>query len=95
MAVDTETVRHVAKLARIRVEPDQQQPFANELSQILRWVEKLNELDTEGVEPMTSVAEMRPKMRTDEVTDGNRREDILANAPAAKHGFFVVPRVVD
>lgn len=95
MAVDTETVRHVAKLARIRVEPEQQQAFANELSQILGWVEQLNELDTDGVEPMTSVADMRLKMRADEVTDGNRREDILANAPEAKHGFFVVPRVVD
>jgi len=95
MAVDPETVRHVARLARVRIEPEQQQALATELSNILRWVEQLNELDTEGVEPMTSVAEMRLKMRPDEVTDGNRRADILANAPEAKHGFFVVPRVVD
>jgi aspartyl-tRNA(Asn)/glutamyl-tRNA(Gln) amidotransferase subunit C len=95
MAVDSDTVRHVAKLARMRVEPDQQQALATEMSNILRWVEQLNELDTEGVEPMTSVAEMRLKMRKDEVTDGNRQQDILANAPEAKHGFFVVPRVVD
>lgn len=95
MAVDPETVRHVAKLARVRIEPEQQQALATELSNILRWVDQLNELDTEGVEPMTSVAQMRLKMRKDEVTDGNRREDILANAPEAKHGFFVVPRVVD
>ncbi len=95
MAVDPETVRHVARLARVRIEPEQQQSLATELSNILGWVDQLNELDTEGVAPMTSVAQMRLKMRKDEVTDGNRREDILANAPEAKHGFFVVPRVVD
>jgi aspartyl-tRNA(Asn)/glutamyl-tRNA(Gln) amidotransferase subunit C len=95
MAVDSDTVRHVAKLARMRVAPEQQQALATEMSNILRWVEQLNELDTEGVEPMTSVAEMRLKMRPDAVTDGNRQQDILANAPEAKHGFFVVPRVVD
>ncbi len=95
MAVDPDTVRHVARLARIRIEPEQQQSLATELSNILRWVDQLNELDTEGVAPMTSVAQMRLKMRKDAVTDGNRRDDVLANAPEAKHGFFVVPRVVD
>ena len=95
MAVDPDTVRHVAKLARMRLEPAQQESLATELSNIIRWVEQLNELDTDGVEPMTSVAEMNIKMRDDVVTDGNRQDDIIANAPQSKHGFFVVPRVVE
>lgn len=95
MAVDSGTVRHVAKLARMRLAPEQQESLAAELSNILGWVEQLNALDTEGVEPMTSVAEMHLKMREDLVTDGNRQADIVANAPESKHGFFIVPRVVE
>jgi aspartyl-tRNA(Asn)/glutamyl-tRNA(Gln) amidotransferase subunit C len=95
MTVNAETVRHVAKLARIRLEPDQETALATELSNILNWVEQLNELDTDGVEPMTSVAAMRLKTRKDEVTDGNRQAEILANAPETKHGFFLTPRVVE
>jgi aspartyl-tRNA(Asn)/glutamyl-tRNA(Gln) amidotransferase subunit C len=95
MAVDAQTVRHVAKLARIRLEPQQEQSLATELSNILDWVEQLNQLDTDGVEPMTSVAEMGLKTREDVVSDGGRQDDIVANAPQSKHGFFVVPRVVE
>lgn len=95
MAVDKDTVAHIAKLARIRVEPEQQETLTKELSNILRWVEQLGELDTEGVEPMTSVVEMTLKMRDDQVADGNRQADVLANAPESKHGFYVVPKVVE
>ncbi len=95
MAVDKETVLQIARLARIRVETDEQEALAKELSNILGWVEQLHELDTEGVEPMTSVAEMRLPLREDEVTDGGRAEDIVANAPEEAHGFFVVPKVVE
>lgn len=95
MAVDKDTVQHVAKLARIRLAPAQGESLATELSNILRWVEQLNELDTEGVDPMTSVAEMKLKLRPDAVADGKRPEDITGNAPDSKHGFFVVPRVVE
>lgn len=95
MAVDKDTVAHIAKLARIRVEPEQQKTLTHELSNILRWVEQLSELDTEGVEPMTSVVEMTLKMRDDVVADGNRQADVLANAPESKHGFYVVPKVVE
>lgn len=95
MAVDRDTVLHVAKLARIRLEPEQHDSLTEELSNILRWVEQLSELDTTGVEPMTSVAEMQLPMREDIVADGNRQSDIVANAPESKHGFFVVPRVVE
>ena len=95
MAVDKDTVARIAKLARIRVSPEQQEALAGELSNILGWIEQLNELDTAGVEPMTSVVAMKPPLRKDEVTDGAKTDDILANAPEAAHGFFTVPKVVE
>ena len=95
MSVDAATVRKVAKLARIAVEEDEIEPLAKEISGILDWVEQLQEVDVDGVEPMTSAVPMRLKRRTDVVTDGNRRDDILANAPDAREGFFAVPKVVE
>lgn len=95
MAIDKATVANVAKLARIRVPEDQLESLAGELSNILGWVEQLGELDTEGVAPMTSVVEMRLPQREDTVTDGDRRDAVLRNAPEAKRGFFVVPKVVE
>ena len=95
MSVDTETVRRVARLARIAVEERELAPLAGELNGILGWVEQLGEVDVDGVEPMTSVTPMRLKRRPDEVTDGNRRDDILLNAPDARGGFFAVPKVVE
>lgn len=95
MSVDADTVRKVAKLARIAVEDHEVEPLAKELSGILDWVEQLQEVDVEGVEPMTSAVPMRLKRRADAVTDGNRRDDILANAPDAREGFFAVPKVVE
>lgn len=95
MAVDAETVARVASLARIRLEPEQQRALTRDLDNIIHWVDQLNELDTTGVEPMTSVAEMALKMRPDAVRDGDRQDDILRNAPERRHGYFVVPKVVD
>lgn len=95
MAVDRETARRVAHLARIRVAEDQLEPLAGELSRILAFVEQLGEVDVEGVEPMAAVHPMRLKRRADVVTDGDRREDVLANAPEAAEGFFAVPKVVE
>jgi len=95
MSVDKDTVRRAAHLARIAVEEHELQPLAEKLSGILDWIEQLQEVDVEGVEPMTSVTPMRLKRRADVVTDGNRREDILANAPDAREGFFAVPKVVE
>lgn len=95
MSVDTDTVRRVARLARIAVGERELEPLAHELNGILGWVEQLQEVDVEGVEPMTSVTPMRLKRRADEVTDGSRRDDILANAPDARSGFFTVPKVVE
>jgi len=95
MAVDKDTVAKIARLARIRVSEAQQEALSSELSNILGWVEQLNELDTEGVEPMTSVVAMTPTLREDKVTDGQCPDKILANAPEPAHGFFAVPKVVE
>jgi aspartyl-tRNA(Asn)/glutamyl-tRNA(Gln) amidotransferase subunit C len=95
MALDKATVARIATLARIKVPEAAQESLAGELSQILTWIEQLGEVDTTGVEPMSSVAEMTLPMRNDVVTDGERRDDILGNAPEATHGFFAVPKVVE
>jgi aspartyl-tRNA(Asn)/glutamyl-tRNA(Gln) amidotransferase subunit C len=95
MALDKATVAHIATLARIKLPESEQDKIADELSQILGWIEQLAEIDTSGVEPMTSVAAMSLPMREDVVSDGDRRDEILANAPDAAHGFFVVPKVVE
>ena len=95
MPLDIETVRNIAFLARIRVPEDELDALACELSNILGWVEQLAGVDTDGVEPMTSVVEMRLHEREDVVDDGERREDVLANAPEREDGFFAVPKVVE
>jgi aspartyl-tRNA(Asn)/glutamyl-tRNA(Gln) amidotransferase subunit C len=95
MAIDAATVRKVAHLARIRVEEDKLEPLAAELSGILAWIEQLNEVDTDGVAPMASTEAVPLPMREDVVTDGGDPAKILANAPKADRGFFVVPKVVE
>ena len=95
MALDKATVARIATLARIKVPEEEQAHLAGELSQILSWIEQLNEVDTSGVEPMSGGAAMRLPMRDDAVTDGDRRDQILANAPETAHGFFTVPKVVE
>ena len=100
MALDAATVAHIAALARIRLGEAELEPLATELSQILAWVEQLNEVDTSGVAPMASVAAMRLPMREDRVSDGDCREAILTNAPrtapaATARGFFAVPKVIE
>lgn len=95
MSLDKALVARVAGLARIAVPDEQLEPLAGELSSILRWIEQLAEVDTEGVEPLRSVHPIRRAWRADLVTDGNCREAILANAPEREDGYFVVPRVVE
>jgi aspartyl-tRNA(Asn)/glutamyl-tRNA(Gln) amidotransferase subunit C len=95
MALDKAAVAHIATLARIRLNEEELEPVAAELSQILGWVEQLAEVDTSDVAPMTSVAAMRLPMREDKVTDGDCREGILQNAPHQAKGFFAVPKVVE
>ncbi|EAU46022.1 MULTISPECIES: Asp-tRNA(Asn)/Glu-tRNA(Gln) amidotransferase subunit GatC [Salipiger] len=95
MSIDTDTAARVAKLARIRVEDDQLPALAQEFSNILEFIEQLNEVDVDGVEPMVSVTPMRLKRRQDGVTDGNQQDKVLSNAPDAREGFFAVPKVVE
>ncbi len=95
MSIDKETARRVAHLARIAVEEHALEPLARDLSRIVDFMDELAQVDVEGVEPMTSVTPMALKRRADEVTDGNRQADILANAPDAREGFFTVPKVVE
>ncbi|MCC1482334.1 Asp-tRNA(Asn)/Glu-tRNA(Gln) amidotransferase subunit GatC [Roseibaca sp. Y0-43] len=93
--IDLETARKVAKLSRIAVAEADLPELAQSLSNILTFMEELNEVDVEGVEPMTSVTPMRLKRRADGVTDGNMQARILSNAPDAREGFFAVPKVVE
>ena len=95
MALDRDTVRRIARLARIKVKDEELGPLAGELGQILSFVEQLDEVDTKSVEPMTSAVEVTLPMRDDVVTDGGDAEKILRNAPAGVHGFFAVPKVVE
>ncbi len=95
MAIDADTVRKAARLARIRVEEAALEPLAKELSGIIAWIEQLEEVDTDGVEPMTSCVAMKLPLREDVVTDGNKQAAVLANAPKSDRGFFVVPKVVE
>ena len=95
MSVDTDTVRHIAKLARIAMSDDELERLVPELNNILNWVEQLGEVNTDGVEPLTAVIPNKLRLREDRVTDGDCRDDILANAPVAEHGFFAVPKVIE
>ena len=95
MSVSPEQVRHIAKLARIAMSGEEIERLVPELNNILGWVQQLGEVDTDGVEPLATVIDQKMRLRDDEVTAGNIRDDILANAPGAEHGFFAVPKVIE
>ncbi len=95
MSVDKNTVKRVARLARIALPEERLAPMADELNAILKWVEQLNEVDTSKVEPMTSVVKVSLKMRDDVVTDGERAGDVVKNAPLGEDNYFAVPKVVE
>lgn len=100
MSVDINTVKKIASLARIATSDEEAARLAPELDNILGWIEQLGEVDTSGVEPMTAVIPNTLRLRDDVVdadpkTGGGRRDDVLANAPAAEHGFFGVPKVIE
>jgi len=95
MSVDLATVKRVASLARIAVSEDEAERMVDELNGILGFVEQLGEVDVTGVEPMTSVTPMVMRRRADEVTDGDKADDVVANAPATDRNFFLVPKVVE
>lgn len=95
MTVTRDDVRKVARLSRIAVPEDRLDELAGELNGILGWIDQLNEVDVDGVEPLTCVVETTLPMRADVVTDGDIRDQVLANAPHSEHGFFVVPKAVE
>jgi aspartyl-tRNA(Asn)/glutamyl-tRNA(Gln) amidotransferase subunit C len=100
MSVDTETVARIAALARLKVTEEELAAMVPELNRILAWVEQLGEVDVTGVEPMTAVIPNTLRLREDVIdadplTGGGKRDSVLANAPAAEHGFFGVPKVIE
>ncbi|KKX34244.1 Asp-tRNA(Asn)/Glu-tRNA(Gln) amidotransferase subunit GatC [Rhizobium sp. LC145] len=95
MSVDLATVKRVAHLARIAVSEDEANRMVGELNGILGFVEQLSEVDVTGVEPMTSVMPMAMRRRHDAVTDGDKADDVIANAPNSDRNFFLVPKVVE
>ena len=95
MSVSPEQVRHIANLARISMSEEELERLVPELNAIIGWVEQLGEVDTDGIEPLATVIEQKLRLRDDAVTDGDCRDEILANAPDAEHGFFAVPKVIE
>ena len=95
MSVDTQTVKRIAFLSRLKIEDDKIAAAEEEFNKILQWVDQLKEVDTSTVEPLVSVNENFLEMRRDEVTEGNQAEEVLANAPMKEYGYFAVPKVVE
>ncbi len=95
MSLDAATVRRIAALARLRVADAEVATLQTELNAILGWIEQLNEVNVDGIEPLAGAAQMALKMRADVVTDGGYPEKVLANAPERAGSFFVVPKVVE
>ena len=95
MTIDLKTIKHISKLSRISVDDEKAKKLAGDLNSIFDFIEKLNELDTDKVEPLTSVAETTLKLRTDDVKSKDIRNQILKNSPDENKDFFVVPRVVE
>ena len=95
MSVSPEQVRHIARLARIAMSDEEIERLVPELNAIIGWVEQLGDVDTDGVEPLATVIDQKLRLRDDMVNDGNIRDDVLANAPEAQHGFFAVPKVIE
>ena len=95
MSIDLKTIKHISKLSRISVDEKKAEKLAGDLNSIFNFIEKLNELNTDNVEPLTSVAETTLKFRSDEVNNQNIREQIIKNSPEDNEDFFVVPKVVE
>ena len=95
MVVDTQTVKRIASLAKLKSDDDKVKDAEGEFNKILDWIEQLNEVDTNHVEPLLSVNDENLRLREDKVSDGNQRDAVLANAPMSSYGYFVVPKVVE
>ena len=95
MAIDNETVKRVAFLSRLKVEDEKIEATKEEFNKILNWIEELNEVNTDNVEPLISVNDTTLRLREDQITDGNYQEAVLANAPYKEYDYFAVPKVVE
>jgi len=95
MTIDLKTIKHISKLSRISVDDEKAKKLVGDLNSIFEFIEKLNKLNTENVEPLTSVIETTLKLRTDDVTSKNIKDQILKNSPDKNEDFFVVPRVIE
>ena len=95
MSIDLKTIKHISKLSRISVDEEKAEKLADDLNLIFKFIEKLNELKTENVEPLTSVAEISLKLRPDEVKSKDIREQIIKNSPHDNEDYFVVPKVIE
>ncbi len=95
MTLDLKTVKHISKLSRISIDDQKAKKLEKDLNSIFKWIEKLNELNTDNVEPLTSIAETTLRFRKDQILSKNIREDILKNSPKDNKDYFVVPKVVE
>ena len=95
MTLDLKTVKHISKLSRISIDDQKAKKLEKDLNSIFKWIEKLNELNTDKVEPLTSIAETTLRFRKDQILSKNIREDILKNSPKDNKDYFVVPKVVE
>ena len=95
MTIDLKTIKHISKLSRISIEDEKAKKLVDDLNSIFEFIEKLNELKTDNIEPLTSIAETTLKLRKDEIKTKNIRDEILKNSPADNKDFFVVPKVVE
>lgn len=95
MSIDTQTVKKIAVLSHLKIDDDKIEATEEEFNKILQWVDQLKEIDTEHIDPLVSVNDIRLEMRKDEVTEGNQAEAVLANAPMQEYGYFAVPKVVE
>ena len=95
MTIDLKTVKHISKLARISVKDNKAEKLAHDMNSIFEFIEKLNELETDNIEPLTSIAKTTLRLREDKITSDNIREKILKNSPEKNDDFFVVPKVVE
>jgi len=95
MTIDLKTVKHISKLSRISIEDEKAKKLEKDLNSIFKWIEQLNQLNTDKVEPLTSIAETTLRLRKDQIISKNIREDVLKNSPKDNKDYFVVPKVVE
>ena len=95
MSIDKDTVKHISKLARISLDENKVESLSKDLTSIMKFIEKLNKLNTDKVKPLTSIVNASLKSRSDDVKDGKIRDQILKNSPKSNEEFFVVPKIIE